>query len=614
MIPDALTEFQTPGEERVYHFIEALARPDEAFLCWYTPEIEDREPDFILFAQGLGLIILEVKDWSLEQIREADPRDVIVVMGNRPERRANPFRQARECANAIMEALRKDGRLLHNEPRLKGKIRLPVHHGVILVNINKFEFEQNGLGSVIPTEKTFFWDDLHPQSDLYSDPSGQRFRTHLEGMFPPLFPFSFGTREIDALRHVLFPVVRIELPKRGDGDFAMERKRLWVLDRNQESIARKYESGHRILTGPSGSGKTLVLAHKAAMLLRYNQATKRILVLCYNFTLAHYIRRLLAAKGVPLGPGGVEVLPIFHLCACILNMPFFDEGESPEFYEMMVQEAAEKVKDSKLRWDAVLVDEGQDFSDDMLRVAVGVLNPKTDNLTIALDDNQDIYQRHRNWKELGIVTRGRIHSLPWVYRNTREIKGLAERFLGLAPSGTQVKPDQHLLDPDILGHHGPEPELTALKKLEDTIAFVAKTTRGLVDEGCPLSEIAVLYATSAPPCLPGVHIPSILMQRLDSQGIMNAWISEDARAKKAYDVTTERVAVSTIHSVKGLDYACVFLVGLEFLEPGRWIEDQIRRLVYVGMTRARYRLFIPYTIKNMLIERLLNCTQIEGRV
>lgn len=44
------------------------------------------------------------------------------------------------------------------------------------------------------------------------------------------------------------------------------------------------------------------------------------------------------------------------------------------------------------------------------------------------------------------------------------------------------------------------------------------------------------------------------------------WISEDYRAKRSHDVTTEKVTISTIHSVKGFDYACVFVLGLDALE------------------------------------------------
>lgn len=102
-----------------------------------------------------------------------------------------------------------------------------------------------------------------------------------------------------------------------------------------------------------------------------------------------------------------------------------------------------------------------------------------------------------------------------------------------------------------------------------------------------------------------MNLPLLTGKAFDQKGLLHHWISEDYRAKRSYDVTTNSVTISTIHSVKGFDYACIFLLGLDGLAPGRWTEEQIRRLAYVGITRARERLFIPYCCKNELSGRLL---------
>ncbi|HPL66479.1 MAG TPA: hypothetical protein PLG94_08090, partial [Smithellaceae bacterium] len=50
-----------------------------------------------------------------------------------------------------------------------------------------------------------------------------------------------------------------------------------------------------------------------------------------------------------------------------------------------------------------------------------------------------------------------------------------------------------------------------------------------------------------------------------------------------------------------------YLVGLD--QPGKeeWTEDQLKNLAYVGITRARERLFILYSQKTSLIEKLSAC-------
>ena len=72
MFPADVTSFLTTGEEATYSFLRRTARPDDKFLCWYAPDIEEREPDFILLSPDCGLVVLEVKDWLIDQLLEVD--------------------------------------------------------------------------------------------------------------------------------------------------------------------------------------------------------------------------------------------------------------------------------------------------------------------------------------------------------------------------------------------------------------------------------------------------------------------------------------------------------------------------------------------------------------
>ncbi len=69
------------------------------------------------------------------------------------------------------------------------------------------------------------------------------------------------------------------------------------------------------------------------------------------------------------------------------------------------------------------------------------------------------------------------------------------------------------------------------------------------------------------------------------------------------DQRADRISLLTLHSCKGLEFKCVFVVGLEHgimplyraQDPGE-VEEE-RRLLYVGMTRAEQRLFLTRAIK-----------------
>jgi len=68
----------------------------------------------------------------------------------------------------------------------------------------------------------------------------------------------------------------------------------------------------------------------------------------------------------------------------------------------------------------------------------------------------------------------------------------------------------------------------------------------------------------------------------------------------------EKVSLMTIHAAKGLEFSVVFIVGCEEnilplnLEGLVSSEDEERRLFYVGMTRARERLFLTYSQERLI--------------
>lgn len=75
----------------------------------------------------------------------------------------------------------------------------------------------------------------------------------------------------------------------------------------------------------------------------------------------------------------------------------------------------------------------------------------------------------------------------------------------------------------------------------------------------------------------------------------------------AYDPNRDAVTLMTLHNAKGLEFPNVFMVGMEeglfphansLMEPQELEEE--RRLCYVGMTRAKERLYLTYANTRML--------------
>jgi hypothetical protein len=600
MVPENSNSFLTPGEERFYHFLSSAARPDSEFIVWYLPDIDGHELDFLMFNKELGLIVLEVKDWTLDQIINGNKKDFELNIGGAVEKRKNPLFQGREYALKLIEKIKEEHSFISTDPQYRGKAIIPVSFGAVLININKYEFLSKHFDQVIDPQKTFFNEDLSPYSPYCNDPSGDAFRERLAEMFPPVFPFKFSNKKIDRLRKLIFPIVTIDLPSRSGAEaYNQHKQMLAVLDHHQESAVRSL-SGCQLIFGPAGSGKTLILVHQAACLYEKKSVGLRMLFVCYNISLVHYIKRLLAAKGVPLGPRGVEVLQYNELCGKVLDEKIVHEGVNSDYFETLTELSLEEVVKSDLRYDAIFVDEGQDFSPDMARVIIGLLSSSYSLFSVAFDGRQSIYGVVCDWVN--------IHSRPWqtqklkhIYRNTHEISELALKVID-EPAVNELTNREIAFLPENFGNHGPEPVLIVGSTEDEILGFVADEIASLsANEDVPFSEIAVLYISRKSPYSTDSVLPEEICHVLESKGILAEWMSEDYRTKKSYDITTEKVCVSTVHSVKGLDYDTVFVIGLESLLEDRWDKDVKKKLVHIALTRARRRAyFAMYDSKKML--------------
>lgn len=98
------------------------------------------------------------------------------------------------------------------------------------------------------------------------------------------------------------------------------------------------------------------------------------------------------------------------------------------------------------------------------------------------------------------------------------------------------------------------------------------------------------------------YILKYLLNLAENHNDKNGFIHEISFLTEAdtLDKRSDKITLMTLHSAKGLEFKCVFIVGLEndilplyrSKEPEE-IEEE-RRLLYVGMTRAKERLFLTH--------------------
>jgi hypothetical protein len=598
-------EKATVGEKKVHRFLKEAAKPHSDFICWYEPTIGKlgAEPDFVLFGKNLGLLVLEVKDWTLQQIKAYTPFEFTLRIAGKTEKKPNPDKQAKGYVNALMEKLKAFPEFLSDLPGHEGGLKIPIGRMVVFPNVDRRAYCERALHWLIPIERTLFSEDVAQGGEILTDPSGKKYFDRVSGALPFRFR-GMNHKAFEKLTLLMWPESQIALPLREGQGKARFQREVQALDEAQARLALRLKPGHQIIKGPPGTGKTLALVHRCCHLCKLQGKKKRILFVCYNIALVSYLKRLIHEKGLGTGEKGIHVYHFFQLCALVLGESLHYENEEPEYYEFVVEETLSRLSEGKHLvepFDAIFIDEAQDFSSDMLRALLLLLKEGGD-LVIALDAYQDLYRRRNSWSALGIKAAGRVHHLRNVYRNTYEIYEFTQRFLE-----KEKKPEQQLaLD---LAFRGEVPLLRAFGSADEVEDFLVADLAEAVGTGeYKRSEIALIYDDKV---YSGEHfaydnraLPMRLLRRLDEAGIPATWVSQDVRSKEMFDVTTDRVSLISIHSSKGLDFDLVYLVGMDRIHVTDKTWPNIRMLTYVAMTRAKYRLVIPYVEETELIKRI----------
>ena len=178
----------------------------------------------------------------------------------------------------------------------------------------------------------------------------------------------------------------------------------------------------RGVTGPPGSGKSFALTARAARLAAEG---KSVLVLCFNSTLAHRLRSLVVERCAEYGanPARVTCTSFHNFCARVVDDAAAAgieaeqsiRGTWPEKIVAKTQDVLSRGFDR--RYDAVLVDEGQDFRVqwwNLLREQV--LRPGGEMLLVT-DPTVDLYG-----------------TSSWAMPSTREIAGFTEPWIHMTAS------------------------------------------------------------------------------------------------------------------------------------------------------------------------------------
>jgi hypothetical protein len=501
--------------------------------------VREGEADFTIASPIDGVLVVEVKGGGIKF-------DPLTKRWTSTDRHGqvngikDPFRQASNERHAIIDQLAGSSAW----KQWKGK-RFTISHAVMLPDIND---ASTLVSSDRPKETIGVGSDMGALHKWFVKATKFRKQDDDEAL---------GSTGLRLIEEVFCKAVEVRPVLRTTID-TTERERIRLTSR-QAKILRIIGGRKRaVISGGAGTGKTLIAVEKARQLC---ESGKNVLFVCYNRPLADSL-----AAAVP-SQDRLQIMTFHQLCEqrsklvrgkC--NRDLFAEAkeafpgssDSHRFgvqYPYMLALSNELLTD---KYDAIVVDEAQDFSDDYWFSIEELLRDSDEGfLYLFIDENQAIYKRHGN-----LPIQEDAFCLTANCRNTTPIHNTGYLYY----KGESVDPPE-LPGPDVIkrsvdGEVGQAEEIAKQVKI------------WLNDEDLAPNEIVVLVAKQQKDQLYS------LLKEFELPGNVN-WAFEEHGMRKT-------VLVDTVRRFKGLEAeAVVFWIGDEISDDEQW------ELIYVGTTRAK---------------------------
>ena len=524
LIPESPT-FTTPSEQAVWERLRDSLSDDDVLIAnlRLTDERKDHEADLVVLMPDIGIVALEVKGGSVWW------DDGWRIMRRGREAAIHPVDQARDVKYALRAYVERD-------PRWGSRSRVAWAHAV------GTPYSEFGGAFEVPDLPRWALHDAGDQEHLVG-----RLRHNAHRM-------THGQRvatadDVDQVVEILAGRLPTSYDIRAEAD-----ERADVADRltqEQATLLRVTRLLNRVeVRGGAGSGKTVLALQQAKELTRggHGRKPQRVALLCYSIGLAEHLKREVSSWDRRHRPAFVGT---FHAFGRQWGAPDGDRTDSDFWEERLpaaMAELAAALPDGK-KYDAVIVDEAQDFADSWWTPVLRSLKDEEEGgLFVYSDENQRIFARFGR-PPVTLVPLVLDHNL----RNTRQIH---ESFGPLAPSRMYSR-----------GGDGP-----AVRFLDatgqDPIDVADDEVDRLLERGWDPCDVALLTTG---------HRHPIQVERTDFH-------DQDGYWRTYWD---DDVFYGHVLGCKGLERRAVVLC---INEDGS--RDRARERLYVGMSRATDELVV----------------------
>ena len=489
-----------------------------------TDHLKDHEVDFVVAIEGAGIVCIEVKGGEVWHDGQTWWQG-----GRGHQHEIEPVRQARDACYALRDYIEMDPRWTQG--------RLRWDHVVVLPNT---ELPDGFALAECPRWKIID-------------------RTDLPNLFAKVRAILL-TQEIDRPFLTAAGIAELKealsgrgLPQRSVVARALENEDAAdILTEHQSVILDAIRLLHRVeIRGGAGSGKTFLAMEQARRLARDGQ---RVALVCYSHGLASYLERITATWSRRQQPAYVGE---FHDLGKRWGAPEGpDESvrndDTVQFWEhdlpIHMADLAAQLEPGH-RFDAIVVDEAQDFADAWWDPLLAALKDEdTGGLYVFTDEGQRVFNR------LGSPP---VPLVPLILdQNLRNTRQIANAFQPLVDHPMRF-----------LGGEGPAVKYVPCSR-EDAMGAGDDEVELLLDQGWRPEDVALLTTGSR-------HPEQVERQAAGSAAYWDSF----------WDA--EQVFYGHVLGFKGLERRAVVLVVNEASAF-----ERSRERLYVGLSRARDQLVV----------------------
>ena len=533
MIPATISpQNQSKAEAKLFSALKNSSL-DDSYCIFHSLDILSRnlqnkfidgEVDFLIFCQKFGLLTVEVKGGRIKY----DGTSKQWLQNDKPLKES-PYHQAMKNKFAVSAYLHR---------QLGKKLPLSLAHAACFPDV----FQKIGsvpaeadpqititgkdlpyLNVAIPSIMDYFCKQNH---EPLNKTDTKYVRETLMGVF------EYGASLIDLMGQAEYQVFRLT-------------------EEQYSALDTLYERKKALIKGYAGTGKTILAIKKAKELA---QDGKKVLILCFNKLLGEYLKKSIAGAS-----GDITAATYHAFCLERLReagIVIKEQPHDPEIYYKDIPDRFDQLlKKHPLQYDAIIVDEGQDFMTQYWITIEQMLAPDG-HFYIFYDPYQNI---HKNDLDFPVAAEPLVMNRNC--RNTRHIAKQLTAFIDCkmklrddAPEGVPVEEKWCATD------HERRKELG---RILHTL---------ILEEHIPKERIVILGNHSIEnTCLKGHH------------QIGNFTIEQDPAEG------SQSLRYHTIWKFKGCEADAVILLDVDKNED-RWTPYDL----YTAMSRAKFVLYILY--------------------